>query len=97
MGKSTKHTPTKKKRAPKARAASARPKRTRARPRQIYLSDEEDAIFGKMLKRQNVNASQLVRDWLLRAEAQYQRRHKNGAPPPSDPRQLRIIEAAALS
>lgn len=78
---------------PKRKPPTTKPKRTRGRPRQIYLSKKEDAIFTRMLKRQGVSASQLVRDWLLRAEAQYQRRHKP-AHAPEDPRQLRIAEAS---
>jgi len=77
-----------KKRKPTATAAKVQ--RKRARPRQVYLSKEEEAIFAKMLKRQGVNASQLVRDWLWRAEAQYQRRHGGPEPVRVDPRQLQL-------
>jgi hypothetical protein len=86
---------------PKVRKAKAKRKRpprtcvrTRARKREVYLSAEEDAIFAGMLERYNCNASKLVRDWLWRAHAQYERRH-NGRPEPVDPRQLRIEDAAA--
>lgn len=71
------------------------PKRTRARPRQIYLSEQEDAIFAGMLERYGCNASKLVRDWLWRAHAQFERRHHR--PIATDPRQLRIEDAAAAA
>ena len=79
------------KRKPRAKG----PKRTRARPRQIYLSEQEDAIFAAMLARYECNASKLVRDWLWRAHAQFERRHNR--PAPIDPRQLRIEDAAAAA
>jgi hypothetical protein len=72
--------------------------RTRARKREVYLSAEEDAIFAGMLQRYGCNASKLVRDWLWRAHAQYERRHNRPSePPPVDPRQMSIEDAAAAS
>jgi hypothetical protein len=88
-------TQAKAKRKPRTKAPS-KPNRTRARPRQIYLSKEEDAIFAAMLERYNVSASRLVRDWLWRAQAQFERRHVR-EPAPTDPRQLRIEDAAAAA
>jgi hypothetical protein len=84
---------TKPKRAAKASKTPApKWKRSRARARQVYLSTAEDKIFEQMMKRQNCNASELVRTWLDRAQAQFLRRkNKHEAPPAEeDPRQLRI-------
>lgn len=70
-------------------------KRSRGRSLQVYLSDEEGAIFDSMLERENTNQAGLVRAWLKRAQAQYNRRHspRSNEPPPVDPRQLAIPEA----
>ena len=83
------HATRKRKMKPKA------PKRSRERPRQIYLSEDEDRIFASMLERYECSASKLVRDWLWRAHAQFERRHNRA--PEVDPRQLRIEDAAAVS
>lgn len=55
----------------------------------MYLSPAEDQIFEAMLRRQSCSASELVRAWLVRAEAQYQRRNESTSPP-VDPRQVSL-------
>jgi hypothetical protein len=83
--------------AAKRKRAKPKPKpvtRTRGRPRQVYLSEEEDRIFCEMLERQGCNASELVRTWLERAQAQWLRRHKP-AVREDDPRQMTLVQAAA--
>lgn len=75
---------------------TGKPVRKRNRPRQIYLSAEEDRIFEAMLARYKLNGSQLVRRWLLRAQAQFSRRQAGvGAALEEDPRQLRIAITGA--
>lgn len=73
---------------------TGKPVRKRNRPRQIYLSAEEDRIFEALMARYEVTGSQLVRRWLLRAQAQLSRRQAGvGAALEEDPRQLRITVA----
>jgi hypothetical protein len=91
------------KKKPKAATAAkvTKPKRSRGRPRQVYLSEEEDKIAQRVLRRRpDVDTfSDLIRYWILRADQLHRNRkdRKRAAAidsaPPVDPRQLPLPAA----
>lgn len=86
---------------PKPKAAS-KPKRTRGRPRQVYLSEDEERMALRVLRRRSDvdTFSDLIRYWIRRADQLHKNRsdRKRAAvaelsTPPVDPRQLQLPAA----
>lgn len=65
-----------------------KPRRARAVPIQVYVSDAEHAALRRIAKRRDASVAELVRGWIRRAAAAAQAREPR--PAPEDPRQLKL-------